>query len=167
ESFTFQRPERGQRVRAFGLHAELPEGFRLCRSQVKAADLILEFECAARYGERAAERLRIRRSGMARAWFDGDAARSMRLRSPELRFDQFTPAAIGPHAAVTARAMPRGAVLARVFGRVPARRVTFWSCPEQNAVFETEVCAPRMDAHAPAPTVWCCAEHAQESAHAG
>jgi hypothetical protein len=54
-----------------------------------------------------------------------------------------------------------------VFGRVAARRVTLWSCPEQNAVFETEVCAPPIDgANAPGPTVWCCAQHAQESVNA-
>jgi hypothetical protein len=167
-SFTFAQPEHGQRVRAFGVHAEVPEGFRLSASQVKPADVNLEFERSARRGERSAERLRIRRSGMARTWFGGDAARSIRLRRPELRFHDFRPAAVGPHTAVVARGYPRGAILQRAFGLVAPRSVTLWECPEQNAVFETEVCVPRgQDANSAELSVWCCAGHAKEARHGG
>jgi hypothetical protein len=162
-SFTFATRERGTRLRAFGLDAELPDGFRLCKSQVKPADVILEFE---RTGERSAERLRIRRSGMARTWFDGDAARSMRLRSPELAFDEFTSAEVGPHSAVVARGLPRRAFLQRALGRAPSRRVTFWACPAQNAVFETEVCAPRDRSEGlVSPRIRCCAADAEGHEH--
>jgi hypothetical protein len=165
-SFAFATRERGTRVCAFGLDAELPDGFRLCKSQVKPADVILEFERCALRAARSAERLRIRRSGMARTWFDGDAARSIRLRSPELAFDEFTSAAVGPHPAVVARGLPRRALLQRALGRAPLRRVTFWACPAQNAVFETEVCAPPGRSESPvSPQIRCCAAHAEEHEH--
>jgi hypothetical protein len=165
-SFAFAARESVTRVRAFGLDAQLPEGFCLCASQVKPADVILEFERAALRGAGPAERLRIRRSGMARTWFDGDAARSIRLRSPQLAFDQFTSAAVGPHAAVVARGLPRRALLQRALGRAPSRRVTFWTCPAQNAVFETEVCAPRGNSESMVlPRIRCCAAHAEEPPH--
>jgi hypothetical protein len=161
-SFAFAARDRSTRVCAFGLDADLPDGFRLCASQVKPADVILEFERGAARGERSAERVRIRRSGMARTWFDGDAARSIRLRSPELAFGDFTSAAVGPHLAVMARGMPRRALLQRALGRAPSRRVTFWACPAQNAVFETEVCAPRGRSESPvSPHIRCCAAHAE------
>jgi hypothetical protein len=167
-SFEFHEREQSGCVRAFGLHADVPSGFRICKSHVKPADVILELERSASPEERAAERVRIRRSGMARSWFDGNAERAIRHRNPESRFDEFEVASVGPHAAVTARVYTRGALLARALGRAVPRRITFWACPEQNAVFEMDAAVPRgSDPRALGFRVWCCAEHGAEHAHAG
>jgi hypothetical protein len=166
--FAFSERARSRHLRAFGVHAEVPEGFRLCGSQVKPADVSLEFEQIAVSGERTAARLRIRRSGMARAWFDGDAARAIRSRSPELRFHDFASRAVGSHAATVAQGAPRGAILKRALGRATRHQVTFWECPRQNAVFETELCTTRPgDSSDAALHVWCCPEQTEEPQDGG
>jgi hypothetical protein len=161
-SFVFSERGERSRIRAFGVHAELPAGFELCMSRVNPADVTLEFERKTNPTERAGERVRIRRSGMARAWFDGDGARALRQRNPELRFDGFDHVAFGPHPAVAGIASPRVAVLKRLLGRATPQRVVCWECPTRNAVFELSCSARAPSAEELA--LWCCAE-LREAAH--
>jgi hypothetical protein len=154
--FSFSERDRDHSVRAFGVHAVLPEGFGLRGSRVKPADVTLEFERPAVSGERSPVGLKIRRSGMARAWFDGDASRAIRVRNPTLRFRDFERVTVSSHAATAARGFSRAAFLKRALGMAASHDVLFWECPEQNAVFETELCVSRRGVSVDAPRVWCC-----------
>jgi hypothetical protein len=157
--FAFCPREQDRTLRAFGVHATLPEGFTPCASQVKPADVSLEFERISAPDERAPVRLRIRRSGMARAWFDGDAARAIRARNPELQFRDYESRAVGAHVATSARGFPRRALLKRALGRATEHEITLWECPEQNAVFETERReSRRIEPSTASLRVWCCAD---------
>lgn len=161
--FAFAGREQACRLCAFGVRADLPEGFQLTRSQVKPADVSLEFERPTSPGERLGGRLRIRRSGMARAWFSGDLVRTVAARNTELAYREFAQTTVGPHAATVASGFPRGAILKRVFGKVALRRTTCWECAEQNAVFETELCLPaKHDPAGVAARLWCCGEPTEE-----
>jgi hypothetical protein len=160
--FSFSERDRDHSVRAFGVHAVLPAGFGLRGSRVKPADVTLEFEKPAASGERSPASLKIRRSGMARAWFDGDAARAIRVRNPALRFGDFDRLTVGSHVATAARGFARGALVKRALGMAAPYDVLFWECPEQNAVFETELRVSRRGVGADAPRVWCCGPASEE-----
>jgi hypothetical protein len=160
--FSFSERDRDHSVRAFGVHAALPAGFGLRSSRVKPADVTLEFERPAAPGERSSASLKIRRSGMARAWFDGDAGRAIRARNPTLRFRDFARLTVGPHVATTARGFSRAALLTRALGMAVSHDVLFWECPEENAVFETELCVSRRGVGAEASRVWCCGTGPEE-----
>ncbi|HEY4102615.1 MAG TPA: hypothetical protein VGM44_01950 [Polyangiaceae bacterium] len=151
--FVFAERNQSTRLQAFAVRADLPRGFELSASEVKPADVSFEFVRAA---ERRQPRLRIRRSGMARAWFDGDISRALRQRNPELRFDELESIDMGPHRASSGLASPRVAPLARLFKRASPVRVTSWHCPAENALFElTEPSElPRRERC----RLWCCAE---------
>jgi hypothetical protein len=164
--FSFSERDHDHSVRAFGVHAVLPAGFGLRSSHVKPADVTLEFEKPAVSGERSPLGLKIRRSGMARAWFDGDAARAIRVRNPALRFRDFDRLSVGKHVATAARGFARGALVKRALGMAASHDVLLWECPEQNAVFETELRAPRRGAGPDRPRVWCC-ESGQEEPESG
>lgn len=161
--FAFSPRAESRTVRAFGVHATLPLGFLLCRSQVKPADVSLEFERVNAPGEHSPTRLKIRRSGMARVWFDGDAARAIRTRNPKLQLRDCENRRVGSHVATVARGFPRGALLPRALGRAAEHEIMLWECPEQNAVFEIERRElRRIEPDAASLRVWCCAGSLQE-----
>jgi len=50
----------------------------------------------------------------------------------------------------------------RALGMAAPYDVLFWECPEQNAVFETELRVSRRGVGADAPRVWCCGPASEE-----
>lgn len=152
-AFVFVERGQGSHFRAFSVHAALPRGFELCASDVKPADVSFEF---ARVAERNERRVCIRRSGMARSWFDGDVSRALRQRNPELLFEKLEQIDFGCHGASSGLASTRGAPLERLFKRSAPVRVTSWHCPAENALFE--LTEPSEIADRERCQLWCCAD---------
>lgn len=126
-------PESSRRWRAFQLDVRLPEGWRLSDARVLPTDVT--FTAVPVNADAAAAETRIRRRGMAEAWYHGDHERYLR--------EQLDPAAVvldrtavagWPAVMASSDASPSRA--RRWLGRGRERCDLVWLCPPENALYQ-------------------------------
>ena len=156
-----QAPCEGRRrLIAFSLDLTLPEHFKLSSTKVLPADARLDFEFdrgkARRFGATQAS---IRRMGMARAWYAGDARWLIRRESPKVSFASFSETRHDAHPAVVADGVEPDPRFLRLVGRGRRRRALVWQCEAENAVYHVMTVSPFARPVAPeAFAVRCCRE---------
>ncbi len=124
-----------ERYSAFDVDVELPQGLSIAQATVKPADVLLEFEETHAEGKKRASQLAsVHRFGMADTWFSGDLGALIRRENARSRL-AFSERRHGPHQACFASGRAAGAVLPRMLGLVPERRVLAWMCRERNSLF--------------------------------
>jgi hypothetical protein len=137
--------EQATRVCAFGLRVTAPEGMHLVRATPKPADVELEF---ARHDDnrRKPDTACVRRLGMARAWYSGDARAVIERDAPGARFSTFEAFTHSGGSGARAEGFEAGAPLRRWLGLLRHQRVSVWHCRAENAVYELTTRCARRDA---------------------
>ncbi|MEM7627673.1 MAG: hypothetical protein AAF333_18915, partial [Planctomycetota bacterium] len=147
------RAEEARRVRAFGIEAGLPTGWRMHRAVVQPADAALTF--VPRDTPRVADPQRplpksvtLRRRAMADAWFDGDWRALFKRDESKAVFS------IEPHdtdesprhdAASVAWDVP-GPRYQRLLNRHQVAVSRAWRCPAEDAIYQVTAVGPAKDA---------------------
>ncbi len=126
-----------QRLRAFDIDVSLPENLRLSRASVEPANVVFEFEATDKHPDRAKVRASavVRRMGMARSWYRGNALRLIERESPRIRFGQVREISVHSHLASYAEGDASRARFLRWVGRGMRRRALLWHCEAENAVY--------------------------------
>jgi hypothetical protein len=150
--------------RAFGIDVTAPPEFRLVGAIVKPADVAFHFRRHGTGDRRTKGQpppVALRRMGMARAWYAGNAEAIIRRDAPKVAFRSFDRSTHGGHPAVMAEGLEPAPPLLRWLGRQRRRSVLLWTCEAENALYElTTSSAPKHPVSPEQFDVHCCASGA-------
>lgn len=140
-------PASARRVRAFGIDADLPAGWRLGRTRVLPADTSLMFVKGASVKTRsdtaaASEaEVTLRRRAMADVWFDGDPRALLQRDEPRASMN-FTETQANGHAAVAAAWDVPGPRYERLLRQNRVAIARLWHCPADNTLYQLTAVGP-------------------------